>query len=106
MAKKRREYCAILGVLPSASDDEIKAAYRKLALRFHPDRNKDSGAEAKFKEISEAYAVLSGKERAPATVVAEPGRRYRQPVDADGWETDVIRIWQEILEEEGNNSYR
>lgn len=63
MAKRRREYCAVLGLLPGASDDEIKAAYRKLALQFHPDRNKDSGAEARFKEISEAYAVLSDDQK-------------------------------------------
>ena len=106
MAKRRREYCAVLGVRPGAGDDEIRTAYRKLALQFHPDRNKDSGAEARFKEISEAYAVLSGKERAPATaVVSESGRRYGQ-ADADGWENEVIKIWQEILEEEGNSSYR
>ena len=47
-----------LGVKREASKDEIKDAYRKLAMQFHPDRNKDPGAEEKFKEISEAYAVL------------------------------------------------
>jgi len=57
MAKK--DYYEILGVSKSAGKDEIKSAYRKLALKFHPDRNKDPDAEARFKEISEAYAVLS-----------------------------------------------
>ena len=59
----KRDYYEVLGVAKSASKEEIKAAYRKLALQFHPDRNKDSGAEAKFKEISEAYAVLSDDQK-------------------------------------------
>lgn len=58
MASKR-DYYEILGVPKNASVDEIKKAYRKLALEFHPDRNKSKEAEEKFKEISEAYAVLS-----------------------------------------------
>lgn len=54
------EYYEILGVAKSATADEIKKAYRKLALKYHPDRNKDDkAAEEKFKEINEAYAVLS-----------------------------------------------
>jgi len=55
----KRDYYEILGVKRSASKDELKDAYRTLALKFHPDRNKDAGAEDKFKEISEAYAALS-----------------------------------------------
>lgn len=55
----KRDYYEILGVKRSASKDELKDAYRTLALKFHPDRNKEAGAEDKFKEISEAYAVLS-----------------------------------------------
>ena len=62
MAKK--DYYEVLGVIKSASPDEIKKAYRKLALKHHPDRNKgDKEAEAKFKEASEAYHVLSDKDR-------------------------------------------
>ncbi len=59
----KRDYYEILGMPRTASADEIKSAYRKLALQFHPDRNKDAGAEEKFKEISEAYAVLSDKSK-------------------------------------------
>jgi molecular chaperone DnaJ len=55
----KRDYYEILGISKSASKDEIKSAYRKLALKYHPDRNKDKDAEERFKEISEAYAALS-----------------------------------------------
>jgi DnaJ-class molecular chaperone len=55
----KRDYYDILGVSKSASASDLKSAYRKLALKWHPDRNKESGAEAKFKEINEAYEVLS-----------------------------------------------
>jgi molecular chaperone DnaJ len=59
-----KDYYDILGVKKSATDDEIKKAYRNLAKKYHPDKNKgDKTAEAKFKEISEAYAVLSDKEK-------------------------------------------
>ena len=60
----KRDYYDVLGVTKSASAEEIKKAYRKLALKHHPDRNKgNKEAEAKFKEASEAYHVLSDKER-------------------------------------------
>ena len=60
----KRDYYEVLGIVKSASADEIKKAYRKLALKYHPDRNKgNKEAEAKFKEASEAYHVLSDKER-------------------------------------------
>ena len=62
MAEKR-DYYEVLGVQRNASKDEIKDAYRKLALQYHPDRNKAPDAEEKFKEISEAYAVLSDDEK-------------------------------------------
>ena len=62
MAKK--DYYEVLGVIKSTSSEEIKKAYRKLALKYHPDRNKgDKSAEGKFKEASEAYHVLSDKGR-------------------------------------------
>ncbi|MBT7289586.1 MAG: molecular chaperone DnaJ, partial [Chloroflexi bacterium] len=54
-----RDYYDVLGVPRSATADDLKKAYRKLAMKYHPDRNKDAGAEDKFKEASEAYEVLS-----------------------------------------------
>ncbi|HSQ48362.1 MAG TPA: molecular chaperone DnaJ [Candidatus Deferrimicrobiaceae bacterium] len=62
MAQKR-DYYEVLGVQKNASKDQIKDAYRKLALQYHPDRNKAPDAEEKFKEISEAYAVLSDDQK-------------------------------------------
>ncbi len=58
-----RDYYDILGVGRDASDDEIKAAFRKLARQYHPDVSKESDAEEKFKEINEAYGVLSDAEK-------------------------------------------
>jgi curved DNA-binding protein len=61
----KRDYYEVLGVKKTAPDDEIKKAYRKLAMKWHPDRNptKRHESEERFKEISEAYAVLSDKEK-------------------------------------------
>ncbi len=59
----KRDYYEVLGVSKTASKEEIKDAYRKLALQYHPDRNKAPEAEERFKEISEAYAVLSDEEK-------------------------------------------
>ena len=59
----KRDYYEVLGVPRAANKDEIKNAYRKLALQYHPDRNKTAGSEEKFKEISEAYAVLSDDDK-------------------------------------------
>ena len=60
---RKRDYYEVLGVQKNATTSEIKNIYRKLALKFHPDRNKSPEAEEKFKEISEAYAVLSDDEK-------------------------------------------
>jgi len=60
---EKKDYYDILGLDHSATKDDIKKAYRKLALKYHPDKNKEKGAEEKFKEISEAYAVLYDDEK-------------------------------------------
>src|SRR5262245_11740106 len=62
MATTKRDYYEVLGVARSASDDDIKRAYRKLAMKYHPDRNNGTEkheAEVRFKECAEAYEVLS-----------------------------------------------
>src|SRR3990172_11174317 len=59
----KRDYYDILGVPNHAGKEELKKAYRKKALEFHPDRNKASDAEEKFKEISEAYEILSNPQK-------------------------------------------
>ena len=63
MASKR-DYYEVLGVAKTATADEIKSAYRKLAMKYHPDRNPgDKAAEEKFKEAAEAYDVLHDAEK-------------------------------------------
>ena len=64
----KRDYYEILGVSKSASADEIKKSYRRLAMKHHPDRNKDgdSASETKFKEAKEAYEVLKDAEKRAA----------------------------------------
>lgn len=62
----KRDFYEILGVAKSATPDELKSAYRKLALQYHPDRNKSPDAESKFKEINEAYQVLSDQKKREA----------------------------------------
>jgi DnaJ-class molecular chaperone len=62
----KRDYYEVLGVDKKASSSEIKSAYRKMALKYHPDKNKASDAEEKFKEINESYQVLSDAEKKKA----------------------------------------
>ena len=59
----KTDFYETLGVARNATPEDIKKAYRKLAFQYHPDRNKDAGASDRFKEISEAYQVLSDPER-------------------------------------------
>jgi len=59
----KRDYYEVLGIARDATDEEIKRAFRKLAFKYHPDRNREDGAEGKFKEINEAYEVLSDSEK-------------------------------------------
>ena len=63
MADEKRDYYEVLGVSRDATPDQIKKAYRKLAMKYHPDVNKAPDAEEKFKEINEAYEVLSDEKK-------------------------------------------
>lgn len=54
-----KDFYKVLGVSPESNEDEIKKAYRKLALKFHPDKNSEADAEDRFKEIAEAYEILT-----------------------------------------------
>jgi molecular chaperone DnaJ len=95
------DYYDVLGVSRDASQDEIKRAFRKLAFKYHPDRNKRPDAEERFKEVSEAYAVLSDPEK-------------RRQYDAQGFEgikkqyrqEDIFnrRTFQDVFSEFGFNA--
>lgn len=91
-----KNYYAVLGLEKGADEDQIKKAYRRLALLYHPDRNNAADAEEKFKEISEAYAVLTGKEQPPV----------EHRVIPETWEQSVMRRWSEMQTEKHSNMYR
>jgi curved DNA-binding protein len=81
-----RDFYEVLGVSRNASPEEIQRAYRKLARQFHPDVNKDPGAEEKFKEVSEAYDVLSDPEtRRKYDQFGPSFRQVPEGVDPDMW---------------------
>lgn len=68
----KRDFYEILGVSKSASQEEIKKAYRKQALKYHPDKNPgDTEAETKFKEAAEAYEILSNTEKEAGMIVLD-----------------------------------
>jgi molecular chaperone DnaJ len=66
MANNKRDYYEVLGVSRNASDDELKKSFRRLAKQYHPDANKEQGADARFIEINEAYEVLSDPQKRAA----------------------------------------
>src|SRR5262245_56811251 len=83
---KYKDYYAVMGVERTATPEEIKAAYRKLARKYHPDVSKEPDAEEKFKEVAEAYETLKDpKKRAAYDQLGShrPGEDFRPP---PGWE--------------------
>lgn len=82
----RRDFYDVLGVSRNASQEEIQQAYRRLARQHHPDVNKDPGAEERFKDISEAYDVLSDPEtRRRYDAFGPDFRSYADDVDPEAW---------------------
>ncbi|MEO1205489.1 MAG: DnaJ C-terminal domain-containing protein [Pseudomonadota bacterium] len=82
-----KDYYGVLGLERSATEDDVKRAFRKLARKYHPDVNKDPGAEEKFKQVSEANEVLSDPEKRAAYDQLgqgqSPGQDFRPPPDWD-----------------------
>lgn len=91
--KAERDYYAILGVARTASEEEIKRAYRRLALQHHPDRNPgDRRAEERFKQVSEAYAVLMDPRRRRDYDALRGAREQAPPPEEPRWrEEEVFR---------------
>lgn len=85
---KFKDYYETLGVARTASQDEIKQAYRKLARKYHPDVSKEAGAEERFKEVGEAFAVLKDPEKRTAYDQMgsnwKSGQDFRPPPDWNG----------------------
>lgn len=117
--KMAKNYYEILGVSKTATEDEIKKAYRKLAVKYHPDKNEgDKEAEKKFQEISEAYNVLSNKEKRSEydNYGSDPGfgthTRYKYDQNpfghGFGFDTsdfeDILRGWKRYQHDSGSYS--
>ena len=99
----QRDYYEVLGVERSASNDDLKSAFRRLARQYHPDVNKAPDAEERFKEINEAYAVLSDSDRRAAydrfghAGVKGPGGGQDFTVDFSDFAdifSDLLRFWR------------
>ncbi len=100
-----KDYYKILGITSGSNEDEIKKAYRRMALKFHPDKNKDPNAEEKFKEIAEAYEVLSDpKKRVIYDQYGEDGKYGWVHLQKNHCQTSqsLIRLYDSFL---GHNSF-
>ncbi len=81
----------ILGIAPNATPDEIKKRYRAMAMRFHPDRNSDEGAEARFNAIQKAYEVLSDAQRR-----ADYDQKFNDRIVLDA-EAEAYELWRSVF---------
>src|SRR5512136_1227334 len=94
----KRDYYEVLGLKRDATEEEIKKAYRKLAFKYHPDRNKDKEAEGRFKEINEAYEVLSdSQKRASYDRYGHAGMQNLGGFEGFGGFRDPFEIFEEIF---------
>src|SRR6267143_2211360 len=104
----KRDYYEVLGISRESSDDEIKKSYRKLANKFHPDKNPgDKGAEEKFKEIGEAYEALSDPQKRAAYdqyghAAFDPRTRTRS---SGGGFHDPFDIFREVFGSSGGSIF-
>ena len=91
-----KNYYSILEVAENATEEEIKKSYRKLANKYHPDKNWDSGAEEKFKEIASAYEILGDKEKKKAYDDS------RRPRPDQGWNSGPSSFsdWKSTMQED------
>jgi len=85
----------VLGIAPNASEDEIKKVYRSLAMRFHPDRNQEPGADARFKAIVKAYEVLSDPEKREEY---NQSLNHRIIIDP---EAEAYQLWRSVFAMQG-----
>ena len=95
----KRDYYEVLGVAKNASDEEIKKAYRKLAMKHHPDRNPDDkGAEEKFKEAKQAYEILSDSDkRAAYDQFGHAGVDQQAGMGGGGWRRRFSDAFSDIF---------